>query len=55
MKKLIFQSGVLLLLLALMSTGHAKPDRRIPVFCGQGQSIQDALALGVQKISQLAA
>ncbi len=26
MKKLLFQSGVLLLLLALMSTGHAKPQ-----------------------------
>ena len=43
MKKLLFQSGVLLLLLALMSTGHAQNERYIPVFCNQGHSIQDAL------------
>ena len=42
MKKLLFQSGVLLLLLALMSTGHAQ-DQFQPVFCDQGQSIQDAV------------
>ena len=43
MKKLLFQSGVLLLLLALMSTGHAKPPRAIFVFCDQGDSIQGAV------------
>ena len=46
MKKLLFQSGVLLLLLALMSTGHAQPPeapRYIPVFCNRGHSIQDAV------------
>ena len=43
MKKLLFQSGVLLLLLTLMSTGHAQNERYIPVFCNQGHSIQDAL------------
>ena len=43
MKKLIFQSGVLLLLLTLMSTGHAQNERYIPVFCNQGHSIQDAV------------
>ena len=43
MKKLLFQSSVLLLLLALMSTGHAQNERYIPVFCDQGHSLQDAL------------
>jgi len=43
MNKLIFQSGVLVLLLALMSAGHAQNERYIPVFCNQGHSIQDAL------------
>ena len=44
MKKLQFKSGVLLLLLALMSEGQAKQDHRyIPVFCDQGHSLQDAL------------
>ena len=42
MKKLIFQSGVLLLLLALVSTGQAQ-DQFTPVFCDRGQSIQDAV------------
>ncbi len=41
MKKLLFQSSVLLLLLALMSTGHAQKQRYIPVFCDQGHSLQD--------------
>ncbi len=41
MKKLLFQSGVLLLLLALMSTGHTQNTRYIPVFCDQGHSLQD--------------
>ena len=49
MKKLIFQSGVLLLLLALMSAGHAQvPEdgerQYIPVFCDRGHSLQDAVA-----------
>ena len=43
MNKILFQSGVLLLLLALMSTGHAQNERYIPVFCNQGHSLQDAL------------
>jgi hypothetical protein len=43
MKKLQFKSGVLLLLLALMSTGHAQDKRYIPVFCNQGHSLQDAI------------
>ena len=43
MKKLLIQSGVLLLLLALMSTGHAQNERYIPVFCNQGHSLQDAI------------
>ena len=42
MKKLLFQSGVLVLLLALMSTGHAVP-KHIQVKCDQGDSIQDAV------------
>ena len=51
MKKLLFQSGVLLLLLALMSTGHAQKvgeevfevNRFNFVYCDQGQSIQHAV------------
>ncbi len=42
MKKLVFQSSVLLLLLALMSTGHADPQQT-QVKCDQGDSIQDAV------------
>ncbi len=42
MKKLLFQSGVLLLLLALMSTGQAQKPIQ-PVFCDRGHSIQAAV------------
>ena len=42
MKHLFYQSGVFLLLLALMSTGHAGP-KQARVKCDQGQSIQDAV------------
>jgi hypothetical protein len=42
MKKLLFQSGVLLLLLALLSTGQAQGQFQ-PAFCDQGHSIQDAV------------
>ena len=43
MNKILFQSGVLLLLLVLMSASHAQEERYIPVFCDQGHSLQDAL------------
>ena len=45
MKKLLFQSGVLLLLLALTSTGHAGAGHTHVkfVFCDKGHSIQKAV------------
>jgi parallel beta-helix repeat protein len=45
MKKILLQSSVFLLLLGLMSTSHSQgnENRYIPVFCGQGHSIQDAV------------
>ena len=51
MKKLIFQTGVLIPMLALMSVGHAQKvgeevfevNRFNHVFCDQGQSIQHAV------------
>ena len=42
MKKLLFQSGVLLLLLAVMSTGHSHP-KQTRVKCDKGHSIQRAV------------
>lgn len=43
MNKFLIQSGVLLLLLVLMSASHAQQERYIPVFCDQGHSLQAAL------------